>query len=86
MKLITTNVVMVHHLNMEDGNEMLRNCIITSPNHILCGKKIMISTFTPKTNGKFGHAEISFFIEGTDKIYKSIKEFCVDNEFEFESE
>ena len=72
---------MESHLAMDDCHSLLQSCVILNDSHKLTGKKIMISTDTPKEESVFGNSTTKYYIENSDKIFDSLDDFC--NEYGF---
>jgi len=82
--LKVSSVSMESHLAMDDCHYLLQSCVILNDSHELKGKKIMISTDTPKKKGiygSFGKSKKKYYIENSDKKFDSIDDFC--NEYGF---
>lgn len=53
----------------------VRNYIVTIQNKELKGKVIIKSVYTPRiSEHEWGEGEVSYYIEGTDKAYKTLFE------------
>ena len=75
MKMEVSNIKMESHISFTDGAILKQSCIIQNKNHVLNGKKIFIETYTQKKDGVYGEwgkPERTFYLENSDKIYKTL--------------